>query len=76
MDVSKCEQIKSQMKSHPIAVYAKKLKPLVKQRYLEKISAIGIDIQQGEEPDQAHFSLIQITLLFLENFLRTFFLFH
>ena len=46
MDVSKCEQKsdeKPDLSSLPIADYAKKLEPLVKQRYLEKISAIGID---------------------------------
>ena len=46
MDVSKCEQKsgeKPDLSCLPIADYAKKLEPLVKQRYLEKISAIGID---------------------------------
>ena len=46
MDVSKCEQ-KLDEKPHlsclPISDYAKKLEPLIMQRYLEKISAIGID---------------------------------
>ena len=46
MDVSKCEQNsdeKPDLSCLPISGYAKKLEPLVKQRYLEKISAIGID---------------------------------
>ena len=46
MDVSKCEQKsdeKPDLSCLPISDYAKKLEPLVKQRYLEKISAVGID---------------------------------
>ena len=46
MDVSKCEQKsnkKPDLSCLPIADSAMKLEPLVKQRYLEKISAIGID---------------------------------
>ena len=45
-DVSKCEQNsdeKPDLSCLPISGYATKLEPLVKQRYLEKISAIGID---------------------------------
>ena len=46
MDVSKCEQKsyeKPDLRCLPIADCAKELEPLVKQHYLEKISAIGID---------------------------------
>ena len=46
MDASECEQ-KSEKEpdliSFPLSNYAKKLKPLVKQCYLEKISVTGID---------------------------------
>ena len=46
MDASECEQKsekKPDLSSLPLSDYAKKLEPLVKQRYLEKISVIGID---------------------------------
>ena len=51
MDVSKCEQ-KPDLSCLPISDYAKKLKALVKQRYLAKISAVGIDPMHIE---QKHF---------------------
>ena len=46
MDASECEQKsekKPDLSSLPLSDYAKKLEPLVKQCYLEKISVIGID---------------------------------
>ena len=46
MDISECEQKsdeKPDLSRVPISDYAKKLEPLVKQRYFNKISAIGID---------------------------------
>ena len=46
MDVSKCKQNsdeKPDLSCLPISDYAKTLEPLVKQRYLEKIYATGMD---------------------------------
>ncbi|XP_078349685.1 uncharacterized protein LOC144634562 [Oculina patagonica] len=46
MNTSKCDQKsakKPDLSSFPLSDYAKKLEPHVKQRYLDKISVIGID---------------------------------